>query len=220
MALFEQVATAVDPRFELRHHVEDVTAICRSVDGLPLAIEIAGGHLRTLPPPLLRERLAGRLGSAAAAGRDLPDRQQTIPATIDWSLQLLGPAERRLFARLSVFHGAVPLDAVEAVWADGDVVDPLSVLVDHSLVRRTTGNRNEPRFGMLALVREHAARLLEDDEGGRSGRATRRTSRRTSRTSTSVAGPTRPIAGSTTSPSCSRRCARRTTGRRARATCR
>ncbi len=72
----------------------------------PLAIEIAGGHLRTLPPPLLRQRLAGRLGSAAAAGRDLPDRQQTIPATIDWSLQLLGPAERRLFARLAVFHGA------------------------------------------------------------------------------------------------------------------
>ena len=162
VALFEQVATAVDPRFELAQHIEDVAAICRSVDGLPLAIEIAGNHLRILPPPLLRQRLAGRLGSAAAAGRDLPDRQQTIPATIDWSLQLLGPAERRLFARLSVFRGAVPLDAVEAIWTDGDVLDPLSVLVDHSLVRRTTGNRNEPRFGMLALVREHAAGLLDE----------------------------------------------------------
>ena len=162
--LFEQVATAVDPRFELAQHVEDVTAICRSVDGLPLAIEIAGNHLRTLPPPLLRQRLAGRLGSAAAAGRDLPDRQQTIPATIDWSLQLLGPAERRLFARLSVFQGAVPLDAVEAVWTDGDVLDPLGVLVDHSLVRRTTGNRHEPRFGMLTLVRQHAAGQLDDEK--------------------------------------------------------
>ncbi len=169
--LFEQVATAVDPRFELARHDEDVTAICRSVDGLPLAIEIAANHLRTLPPPLLRQRLAGRLASVAAAGRDLPDRQQTIPATIDWSLQLLGPPERRLFARLSVFHGAVPLDAVEAVWPDGDVLDSLSVLVDHSLVRRTTGSRDEPRFGMLALVREHAAGLLDDDgEGGRRGR--------------------------------------------------
>jgi predicted ATPase len=165
VALFEQVATAIDPWFELERHVEDVVAICRSVDGLPLAIEIAGGHLRTLPPPLLRQRLAGRLGSSAAAGRDLPDRQQTIPATIDWSLKLLGPEEQRLFARFAVFNGGVPLEAVEAVWPAGDVVDPLSVLVDHSLVRRTTGNRAEPRFGMLALVREQAARLFDDPEG-------------------------------------------------------
>ncbi|CUR60493.1 hypothetical protein NOCA1210132 [metagenome] len=163
LVLFDQVATAVDPDFDLATHVDDVAAICRAVDGLPLAIEIAGGHLRTLSPSLLRERLTSRLGSAAAAGRHLPDRHQTIPATIDWSLQLLGPAEQRLFALFSVFHGAVPLEAVEAVWADGDVVDPLSVLVDHSLVRRTTGHRNEPRFGMLALVRAHAARLADGD---------------------------------------------------------
>jgi predicted ATPase/DNA-binding SARP family transcriptional activator len=163
LVLFDQVATAVDPHFELVDHVDDVAAICRAVDGLPLAIEIAGGHLRTLSPALLRERLTSRLGSATAAGRHLPDRQQTIPATIDWSLQLLGPAEQRLFRLFSVFHGDVPLDAVEAVWADGDVVDPLSVLVDHSLVRRTTGYRNEPRFGMLSLVREHAARLAVDE---------------------------------------------------------
>lgn len=168
VALFEQVATAIDPRFVLAHHLDDVKAICRSVDGLPLAIEIAGGHLRTLSPALLRKRLASRLRSAAAVGRDLPDRQQTIPATIDWSLQLLGPPEQLLFKRLSVFKGAVPLEAVEAIWPEGDVVDPLSVLVDHSLVRRTTGNRHEPRFGMLALVRQHARGLLllDDSECG------------------------------------------------------
>jgi predicted ATPase len=172
VALFDQVATAVDPHFRLAHHIDDVAAICRAVDGLPLAIEIAGGHLRTLSPSLLRERLTSRLGSAAGAGRDLPDRQQTIPATIDWSLQLLGPAERRLFGLFSLFHGAVPLEAVEAVWADGDVVDPLSTLVDHSLVRRTTGYRDEPRFGMLSLVREHAARLVDvDREAGQAAHA-------------------------------------------------
>lgn len=164
VALFEQVATGVDPHFELAPHLVDVTAICASVDGLPLAIEIAGGHLRTLSPSLLRERLTSRLGSATSAGRDLPDRQQTIPATIDWSLQLLGPKEQRLFARMSVFQGAVPLDAVDAVCDDGDVVDPLSVLVDHSLVRRTAGRRREPRFGMLVLVRQHAAHQLDDEE--------------------------------------------------------
>jgi predicted ATPase/DNA-binding SARP family transcriptional activator len=169
VALFEQVATAVDPDFQLGRHVGDVVAICHATDGLPLAIEIAGGHLRTLPPPLLRQRLAGRLQSAAAAGRDLPDRQQTIPATIDWSLKLLGSAEQRLFARLGVFNGAVPLEAVQALWTEGDVVDPLTVLVDHSLVRRSTGIRNEPRFGMLALVREHAATQLAREEAA--GRA-------------------------------------------------
>jgi predicted ATPase/DNA-binding SARP family transcriptional activator len=164
LALFDQVATAVDPTFDLAAHVDDVAAICRAVDGLPLAIEIAGGHLRTLSPALLRERLTSRLGSAAVAGRHLPDRQQTIPAAVDWSLQLLGPAERRLFDLFSVFHGAVPLAAVEAVWSDGDVVDPLTVLVDHSLVRRTTGYRDEPRFGMLSLVREQAAARLGEHE--------------------------------------------------------
>jgi predicted ATPase/DNA-binding SARP family transcriptional activator len=173
LALFDQVATAVDPHFELAEHVDDVAAICRAVDGLPLAIEIAGGHLRTLSPSLLRERLTSRLGSAAAAGRHLPDRQQTIPAMIDWSLQLLGTSERRLFEMFSVFTGAVPLEAVEAVCADGDAVDALSALVEHSLVRRTTGNRDEPRFGMLALVREHAARLAgsEDVEAARAAHA-------------------------------------------------
>lgn len=165
VALFEQVARLVDPQFRLRHHREDVDAICRSVDGLPLAIEIAGNHLRTLSPSLLRERLTGRLASRATAGRDLPDRQQTIPATIDWSLQLLSRAEQELFARFSVFHGPVSLEAVEALWDEGDVLDPLGVLVDQSLVRRTTGNRHEPRFGMLALVREHAATLLDDPDG-------------------------------------------------------
>ena len=161
VALFDQVARSVDPDFDLGQHLDDVTEICRSVDGLPLAIEIAGGHLRTLSPSLLRERLAGRLASGSAAARDLPDRQQTIPAAIDWSLQLLGPEERRLFALLSVFQGSVTLDAVEAVWTEGDVVDPLGILVDHSLVRRTAGVRGEPRFGMLALVRDHAATLLD-----------------------------------------------------------
>jgi predicted ATPase len=161
VALFEQVGSAVDPHFDRERHREDVVAICRSVDGLPLAIEIAAGHLRTLPPPLLRVRLADRLKSAAAVGRDVPHRQKTIPATIDWSLHLLGEAEQRLFTRLAIFNGAVPLDAVEAVCADGgDVVDALSRLVDQSLVRRRPNHLGEPRYGMLELVREHAQGLL------------------------------------------------------------
>jgi len=165
VALFKQVGSAVDPRFELGRNLEDVVAICRCVDGLPLAIEIAAGQLRTLPPPLLRARLADRLRSVAAAERrDVPGRHQTIPATIDWSLQLLGPTDRRLFTRLAIFSGAVPLEAVESVCADDDdVIDALSRLVDQSLVRRRTGTLDEPRFGMLELVREHARSLLGDE---------------------------------------------------------
>ena len=160
--LFAQVARAVDPSFDLDAHLDDVVAICRSVDGLPLAIELAAGHLRTLPPPLLRSRLGVRLGSAEGASRDAPARQQTIPATIDWSLQLLGSAEQQLFARLGIFSTAVELDALEQVCGEPgqDVVALLGRLVDQSLVRRVTGRRHEFRFRLLELVRERARDLL------------------------------------------------------------
>jgi predicted ATPase/DNA-binding SARP family transcriptional activator len=165
VALFEQAAMAVDPHFQLAPYLADVVSICRTVDGLPLAIELAAGHLRTLPPPLLRARLAARLGSPTAAARDTPPRQHTISATIDWSLQLLGAAEHALFARLGVFAGAVPLHAIETVCGEPgkDVVDGLSRLVDQSLVRRVAGPRGEPRFTLLELLRDRARELLAGD---------------------------------------------------------
>ncbi|HEX6246616.1 MAG TPA: BTAD domain-containing putative transcriptional regulator [Nocardioidaceae bacterium] len=162
--LFAQVATAADPSFDLTRSLDDVVAICRTLDGLPLAIELAAGHVRTLPPSLLRTRLATRLGSRSGTLRDAPARQQTIPATIDWSLQLLGPEERRLFARLGVFTTAVPVQAVEAICTDeecSDVIGALGRLVDQSLVRRVPGPREgEWRFGLLELLRERARELL------------------------------------------------------------
>jgi predicted ATPase/DNA-binding SARP family transcriptional activator len=160
--LFGQVASAVDPRFRLEHHLDDVVAICRSVDGLPLAIELAAGHVRTLPPKLLRVRLSARLGSPTAAARDAHPRQQTIPATIDWSLQLLGADEQRLFARLGIFAGAIGLEAVERVCAEPgrETIDALIHLVDQSLVRRVMVGRTEARFVLLELLRERARELL------------------------------------------------------------
>jgi predicted ATPase/DNA-binding winged helix-turn-helix (wHTH) protein len=162
VALFAQAATALDPSFRLDAHLADVAAICRTVDGLPLAIELAAGHVRTLPPALLRTRLGARLGSPGGAARDAPLRQQTIPATIDWSLQLLGPGERRLFARLGVFSVPVPVEAIEQVCGDtdDDVVDALGRLVDQSLVVRAIGAHRGVRFGLLQLVRERASELL------------------------------------------------------------
>jgi predicted ATPase/DNA-binding winged helix-turn-helix (wHTH) protein len=162
VALFAQAAMAVDGTFRLDANLADVVAICRTVDGLPLAIELAAGHVRTLPPSLLRTRLGARLGSPGAAARDAPARQQTVPATIDWSLQLLGAPEQRLFARLGVFSGPVPLEAVESVCGDHrlEVVEALSRLVDQSLVRRVPGRGDEARFVLLELLRERARELL------------------------------------------------------------
>jgi predicted ATPase len=163
VAFFAQAARAVDPAFDLDANLDDVVAICRAVDGLPLAIELAAGHLRTLPPSLLRSRLGARLGSAEGAARDIPARQRTIPNTIDWSLQLLGSAEQQLFARMGVFTGAVELDAVERVCGEPgqDVVAVLGRLIDQSLVRRVADDRDEVRFVLLELVRERARDLLE-----------------------------------------------------------
>jgi hypothetical protein len=169
--LFDQVATAADPAFSLAPHLEDVGAICRVVEGLPLAIELAAGHIRTLPPALLRTRLRARLRSPVGAARDMPERHRTIPMTIDWSLQLLGSDDRRFFARLGVFAGPVPLEVVEGVCADpsgresSDALDTLTRLIDHSLVQRAVAPSGEPRFFLLELLREHARELLAAGEG-------------------------------------------------------
>src|SRR4051794_11276891 len=161
ITLFEQAAHAVDPAFDVEQHLDDVVTICRAVDGLPLAIELAAGHVRTLSPPLLRARLGHRLGSATGASRGTPERQQTVPSMIDWSLRLLGEDDRDLFIRLGAFHGPVQLEAVEQVCARAklDVVESLSRLVDHSLVRRLV----DGRFLLLELMRERSRALLAED---------------------------------------------------------
>ncbi len=165
VALFNQAATAIDPSFELGRHLADVLTICRTVDGLPLAVELAASHVRTLPPLLLRTRLSAGLGTAAGAARDLPSRQRTIPATIDWSLKLLDEAERALFVQLGVFSGPVSLEVIEQVCQVPDettVVDSLSRLVDQSLVRRVSGLAGSTRFALLELLRERARELLAE----------------------------------------------------------
>lgn len=161
VVLFGQVATAVNPEFDLSTHRADVVEICRTVDGLPLAVELAARHVHTMSPPLLRARLSARLASSTGAARDLPARQHTIPATIDWSLELLGRTELELFVRLGVFATPVSLETIERVCRDNgqDLVDPLTTLCDHSLVRRITAGNGEPRFDLLHLLRQRAHEL-------------------------------------------------------------
>lgn len=168
--LFVDRATAVSPTFELSDaNAPAVAALCRRLDGLPLAIELAAARTRLLPPGALLERLGNSLDVLAGAGGDVPERQRTVRATIDWSYRLLSENERSVFERLAVFVGGFTLPAAESVCAmDGEppVLDTLASLVDKSLlVVDTTVGNDEPRLRMLSTVRSFAAeRLAEDDE--------------------------------------------------------
>jgi predicted ATPase/class 3 adenylate cyclase len=133
-----------------------VGELCRRLDNLPLALELAAARTRHLTPEQLLERLSQRL-DLLKAGRDADPRQQTLRATIEWSYELLDAEEKQLFARLSVFAGGCTLEAAEEV-CEADL-DTLSSLVDKSLVRRTGD-----RFWMLETIREFAAERFEDSD--------------------------------------------------------
>jgi len=129
-----------------------IHALCRALDNLPLALELAAARASVLSPRQILERLSGRL-DLLRGGRDADPRQQTLRATIEWSYELLTPAEQRLFARLAVFRGGCTLEAAEEV-AEADL-DTLGSLVDKSLLRHL-----DERFRMLETIREYAAERL------------------------------------------------------------
>ena len=164
--LFEQRARMVRPGFELTaNNVADVVTLCRRLDGLPLAIELAAARSRLLSPKALLERLDSWLGSGLAAV-DRAERQRTLASTISWSYDLLEEPDRLVFRRLGVFSSRVGLDAVEQVVGVGrdDPRDPLDVvahLVDVSLLEIVEGPDGEPMVFMLETIRRFARDLLE-----------------------------------------------------------
>jgi predicted ATPase/DNA-binding XRE family transcriptional regulator len=169
--LFVERARESSPSFELTpHNSGAVAAICWRVAGLPLALELAAAQVRFLDPQALLSRLDQALSATGA--RDLPQRQRTMWATLDWSHELLSAEERVLFRRLSVFVGGFSLEAVEAVGAEpgasgGILAEPvlgaLGRLVEQSLI---TADREEKggglRYGMLEPVRQYASEQLEE----------------------------------------------------------
>jgi predicted ATPase len=161
-ALFVERAHAVKPDFEITAaNADDVERICSAVDRVPLAIELAAARIRVLAPHELARRLDRRLPLLVGGARDLPARQRTLRATIEWSTQLLDEPERRLLAQLGVFEGGFTLEAAEAIThAASDTLSGLAALVDSSLVSQHE-NTARPRFSMLAVVREYALEQLE-----------------------------------------------------------
>jgi predicted ATPase/serine/threonine protein kinase len=164
--LFLQRATAVKPDFEItRENAPAVAEICSRLDGLPLAIELAAARIKLLSPSAMRARLASRLQLLTGGARDLPTRQQTLRGAIDWSYDLLNPAEQKLFRRLTVFVGGCTLEAVEAVCDTRsdlglDLLEGIASMMDKSLMQQVEQEAGESRFVMLETIREYGLEKL------------------------------------------------------------
>jgi predicted ATPase/DNA-binding SARP family transcriptional activator len=157
--LFVERAREANPRLEIEPSTRSVIdALCARLDRLPLAIELAASRVRTLTPTELMDRLGDRLPLLSGGPRDLPARQQTLRATLEWSFEQLDDADRRALPRLSVFAGGCSVAAAEAVC--GTTLEQLDSLVDHSLLRHTS-ERHASRLSMLETVREFVAPLLD-----------------------------------------------------------
>lgn len=162
IALFVQRAHSVQAFFTLTTtNAPIVAAICRRLDGLPLALELAAARIRLLPPPALLSRLDNRLRLLSDGPTDLPERQRTLHSAIAWSYDLLTDSEQHLFRRLAVFSGGWTLDAAGAVCYQmdephPDIMDTVTSLMEQSLVHQEQTSTSEPRFGMLETLRAYA----------------------------------------------------------------
>jgi predicted ATPase/class 3 adenylate cyclase len=167
--LFVERTQAVRADFHLTdQHATAVAEICLRLDGLPLAIELATARIRLFSPEALCDRLGSRLQLLRSGARDLPARQQTLRATIEWSYQLLEPGEQRLLELLSAFAG-IGFEAVEVVAGNVeqlaetgiDILDGLASLLDKSLIQQADSGEGESRLVMLETIREYAAERLD-----------------------------------------------------------
>jgi tetratricopeptide (TPR) repeat protein len=159
----------VRPSFRLTvENAAAVAQVCRLLDGLPLAIELAASRIKLFAPQALVRRLDDRLGLLSGGASDSPIRHRALRTTIDWSYDLLSPAERHFFCDLNVFSGGATYDAIEAVVPTpdsdaGDVLEMLTSLVNHSLVRQREDDETEARFHMLQVLRDYALEVANRD---------------------------------------------------------
>ncbi len=167
--LFLERAQAARSDFKLTpENVSVVGEICRHLDGLPLAIELAAARIRILTPSAMLARLSSRLKLLTGGAQDLPVRHQTLRSAIAWSYDLLEEEDKKLFRRLGVFVGGRTLEAIEAVCNANcdltvDVLDGVESLISKSLVQQVEGAGGEPRFVMLATIHEYAREKLDEN---------------------------------------------------------
>jgi non-specific serine/threonine protein kinase len=167
--LFVERARYRKPDFELdSRNASSIAEICRRLDGIPLVIELAAARVGTLSAAQISNRLGRSLKFLASRDRRAPERQRTLKAALDWSYELLGGAEKGLFARLSVFAGGFSLEAAEAVGAERtdevEVLDLLSRLVDKSLVL-VAERDGAARYRLLEPVSQYAEEALRESDG-------------------------------------------------------
>ena len=166
VALFIERARAVKPDFKVTNtNAPSVAEICVRLDGLPLAIELAATRIKLFPPQALLARLEQRLPLLTRSARDVPERQQTLRKTIQWSYDLLTAQEQRLYRQLSVFDGGCSWQAIEAITASLNdqtvsVLDVVTSLIDKNLLRQTSQDGEEVRLMMLETIREFGLELL------------------------------------------------------------
>jgi predicted ATPase/DNA-binding NarL/FixJ family response regulator len=163
VALFAQRARAVDPGFSVNaENGKTVAAICRRVDGLPLAIELAAARVKLFPPEALLSRMEDGLGVLAGGTRDAAERHRTLRDAIAWSYELLPPEEQGVLRHLAVFAGGCTLEAASAVvpGAQSSLLDVIGSLVEKSLVVSAAYAQGEPRFRLLEVIREFGREQL------------------------------------------------------------
>jgi predicted ATPase len=168
--LFDERARAANPRFELTaENCDAVLEICRRLDGLPLALELAAARTKLLTPEAMLKRMDNRLQLLTGGSRDAPLRQRTLRDGLDWDYELLSAEEQMLFRGLAVFSGGFTLDSAEAVlngsdqvWLD--VFNGIDSLAGKSLIRRESLDSDDLRFGTLKIIREYALEKLTESE--------------------------------------------------------
>lgn len=165
--LFHDRAAAIDPHFELTNdNADKVAEICRRLDGLPLAIELAAARVRMFPPKALLDQLDNRLATLTGGPRDAPARHRTLRNTLEWSHSLLSSNEQALFSRFGIFAGGCDLEALRAVCDDirnDELLEGVRSLLAKSLLYQKEGPEGEPRYRMLETIREFALERLEGD---------------------------------------------------------
>jgi predicted ATPase/DNA-binding CsgD family transcriptional regulator len=163
--LFESRARATRPDFQITsENAADVAEICRRLDGLPLAIELAAARINVLTPRAIADRLGRRLQLLTGGPHDLPERQRTLQGAIGWSYSLLTSREQRLFRILAIFRGGCTLESAVALIGDGgegEALDLIASLINKSLLRREESSGGEARYGMMETIQEYGLGELE-----------------------------------------------------------